>query len=70
MLYVEVSKEVELKFNVLDDGKEKLVLKFLKKLFDFYLDDEVNIVRWIFKKLSIFEIRYVLRRRFIWFLIC
>lgn len=70
MLYVEVSKEVELKFNVLDDGKEKLVLKFLKKLDDFYLDDEVNIVRWIFKKLSIFEIRYVLRRRFIWFLIC
>lgn len=69
MLYVEVSKEVELKFNVLDDGKEKLVLKFLKKLDDFYLDDEVNIVRWIFKKLSIFEIRYVLRRRFICFLI-
>lgn len=49
MLYVEVNKEVELKFNVLDDGKEKLMLKFLKKLDDFYLNDEINMVRWIFK---------------------
>lgn len=48
ILYVEVNKKVKLKFNVFDDDEEKLILKFLKKLDDFYLDDEINIVIWIF----------------------
>lgn len=43
-----MNKKVKLKFNVFDDDEEKLILKFLKKLDDFYLDDEINIVIWIF----------------------
>lgn len=58
-LYVEANKEVELKFNVSDDGKEKPTLKLLKKPDNFYLDDEANIARWTPQQSSIPEIRYV-----------
>lgn len=58
-LYVEANKEVELKFNVSDDGKEKPTLKLLKKPDNFYLDHEANIARWTPQQSSIPEIRYV-----------
>lgn len=58
-LYVEANKEVELKFNVSDDGKGKPTLKLLKKPDYFYLDDETNTARWTPKQSSIPEIRYV-----------
>lgn len=57
-MYVEANKEVELKFNVSDDGKEKPTLKLLKKPDDFYLNDETNTARWTPKQSSIPEIRY------------
>ena len=56
-LFVEVDKEVEIKFNVSDDGKEKPKLELLKYPKNFTLDDETHSARWLPQKNSIPEIR-------------
>ena len=56
-LFVEVDKEVEIKFNVSDDGKEKPKLTMLKYPSNFTLDDETSSARWLPQKNSIPEIR-------------
>ncbi|XP_055997519.1 uncharacterized protein LOC125645547 isoform X2 [Ostrea edulis] len=58
-LHVVVNKEVEMRFNVSDDGEETPTYRVLKQPDNFLLDDETGIARWTPQNASISEISII-----------
>ncbi|XP_055997522.1 uncharacterized protein LOC125648181 [Ostrea edulis] len=58
-VYVVVNKEVEIRFNASDDGKENPAYRVLKQPDNFIFDNETGIARWTPKNASLSEISII-----------
>ncbi|XP_055997524.1 uncharacterized protein LOC125645548 [Ostrea edulis] len=58
-VHVIVNKEIEMRFNVSDDGEENPVYRVLKQPDSFLFDDETGIARWTPQNASVSEISII-----------
>jgi uncharacterized protein (DUF736 family) len=56
-VHVTVNREVEIRFNASDDGKETPVYRVLKQPDNFILDDGTGIAKWTPQNTGVSEIR-------------